>query len=150
MWDGVVDAESYKIRLDDKNGKVTNYDNLKEAQHIATVVPDKMYSFWVHSHKGGLDSNQSTALDFTCKVTATPTPTPRPTVRPTATPISKGDEVTMDDPEPTVSPTVKPTTTPRPPTNPTYVEPTPTPTPMTTKSTNPISRFFSWLAGLFE
>lgn len=150
MWDGVVDAESYKIRLDDKNGKVTNYDNLKEAQYIATVTPDKMYSFWAHSHKGGLDSNQSTAIDFTCKVTATPTPTPRSTAKPTSTPISKGDEVTMDDPEPTVSPTVKPTTTPRPPTNPTYVEPTPTASPIATKSTNPVSRFFSWLAGLFE
>lgn len=156
QWDGVTDVDSYKVRLDDKNGKVTNYDNLKDPQYIATVVPDKMYSFWVHSHKGGLDSNQSTAIDFTCKATATPTP--KPTVKatakpaspkggPTSTPISKGDVVPTDTPAPSIKATLTPKSSP---TNPSYVAPTPTPSPVETVSTNPVSRFFRWLAGLFE
>jgi len=156
QWDGVTDVDSYKVRLDDKNGKVTNYDNLKDPQYIATIVPDKMYSFWAHSHKGGLDSNQSTAIDFTCKATATPTPKPTvkpvspkggPTVKPTSTPISKGDVVPTDTPAPSIKASLAPKSSP---TNPSYVAPTPTPSPVETVSTNPVSRFFRWLAGLFE
>ncbi len=147
MWDGVVDAESYKVRLDDKKGKVTNFDNLKESQYIATVTPDKMYSFWVHSHKGDIDSNQSTAIDFTCKATSTLTPTPKPTVKPTIAP--------------TPTPTLKPTVTPKASiyTPPVQRESTnlndlnenvETTEESELKPTNPISKFFFWLAGLFE
>lgn len=153
MWDGVVSSESYKVRLDDKNGKVTNFDNLKEAQYITSVTPNKQYSFWVHSSKSSQDSNQSTAIDFTCKVTATPTPTPKTTIKPTI--------------KPTVKPTSAPTITATPIATPKASIYTPTVQRESTnlsdlkenvettqeselKPTNPISKFFLWLAGLFE
>ncbi len=147
-WNG-VDSDSYKVRLDDKNGKVTNYD-VKQLQYITSITPNKQYSFWVHSHKADQDSNQSAALDFTCNVTSTPTPksTIKPTVKPTVKPTST----------PLVTPTPAPTTS----TKTTISSPKPSAfayeNPATTdatadttsKSTNPISRFFAWLASLFE
>lgn len=142
MWDGITDAESYKVRLDDKNGHVTNYDDIKQLQYIVGVTPDKAYSFWVHTHKGSLDSNQSTAIDFTCKAssTSTPTPTVKPSIKPSPKPTTQA----------TSTPIIAPTSSP---TNPSYVPPldaNPSPSTSAKVTTNPIARFFTWLASLFE
>jgi hypothetical protein len=146
QWDGVTDVDSYKVRLDDKNGKVTNFDNLKDPQYIATIVPEKLYSFWTHSSKNGLDSNQSTTIDFTCKATSTPTPTPKPTVKPTATPTIKPSP----SPKPAVTIAPSPSSTQTSVNDLGLITPTPTPSTQPAISTNPVSRFFRWLASLFE
>jgi hypothetical protein len=145
MWDGVDSANSYKVRVDDKAGKVTPFDGISKTEYIANITANQTYSWWAHATKDGIDSAETTRLEFRCTPTSTPTPTPKPTVKPTVAP--------------TVTPTITPTAAP---TNSTYVAPTttqaqkfdlpvePVSTPLPTKSTNPISRFFSWLASLFE
>jgi hypothetical protein len=145
MWDGVDSANSYKVRVDDKAGKVTPFDGINKTEYIANITPNQTYSWWAHATKNGVDSAETSRLEFRCTPTSTPTPTPKPTVKPTIAP--------------TVTPTISPTATP---TNSTYVAPTttqaqtfdlpvePISSPLPTKSTNPISRFFSWLASLFE
>ncbi len=149
-WDSVSEVESYKVRIDDKNGKVTNYDDIKDLQKVVAVTPGKTYSWWMHSHKGSYDSNQSSAVDFSCSNTVSPTP--KPTVKPTVTPVvSKGDEVYVPDDTPTPTPRASIKASPR-----ASLSTTPVPsalvndTPVAPVSTNPISRFFRWLAGLFE
>lgn len=145
MWDGVNSASSYKVRVDDKAGKVVPYDGLSKNEYIANIVPNQTYSWWVHATKDGIDSAETQRLEFRCTPAVTPTPTPKLTVKPT------------------VSPTLTPTSTPTAiPTHSTYVAPTttqaqkldlsvePDSTSLPTQSTNPISRFFSWLASLFE
>ena len=141
MWDTVGDAQSYKARVDDKAGKVTPYDGISKGEYVATINPNQTYTWWAHSSKDGVDSAETPRQDFKCTPTATPTPTPKPTAKPTATP--------------TVAPTPTPTTQ-------AYVIASPKastfayenvsaePTPTTTVSKNPISRFFTWLASLFE
>lgn len=145
MWDGVDSANSYKVRVDDKAGKVTPFDGISKTEYVANISPNQTYSWWAHATKNGVDSAETPRLEFRCTPTSTPTPTPKPTVKPTVAP--------------TVTPTIAPTATT--PSNSTYVAPTtqaqkfdlpvePVSTPLPTKSTNPISRFFSWLASLFE
>lgn len=146
MWDTVGDAQSYKVRVDDKAGKVTPYDGLSKGEYVATINPNQTYTWWAHSTKDGIDSAETSRLDFKCVPESTPTPTPKPTVKPTA--------------KPTVTPTVAPTPTP---TTPAYMIASPKPssfayentatepeTEIATKSTNPLARFFTWLASLFE
>ncbi|MEI6691076.1 MAG: hypothetical protein WCL07_05015, partial [bacterium] len=148
MWDTVDGAQSYKARIDDKAGKILSFDGITKGEYIATISPNVTYSWWAHASKDGLDSNETSRLEFKCVTTSTPTPTPtpKPTVKPTV--------------KPTTSPTVAPTTAP---TNPTYMAPSSTTqkydipvtteaetTPVTTPSKNPLARFFTWLASLFE
>lgn len=149
-WDSVSEVESYKVRLDDKNGKVTNYDDIKDLQKVVSVTPGKTYSWWMHSHKGSYDSNQTSTVDFTCNNTVSPTP--KPTVKPTVKPVvTKGDEVYVADDTPTPTPRASIKATPK-----ASLSTTPVPsslvndTPATQVSTNPFARFFRWLAGLFE
>lgn len=147
MWDTVDGSQSYKVRVDDKAGKVLSFDNIGKGEYIATINPGTTYSWWTHASKDGVDSNETSRLEFKCTATTTPTPTPKPA-------------------SPTIKPTPKPTVEPTPdssraPTNPSYVDPStttqkialpiePSATPAPTKSTNPIARFFTWLASLFE
>lgn len=134
MWDTVNDAQSYKVRIDDKAGKILSFDNVGKGEYIATISPNTIYSWWAHATKDGVDSAETPRLEFKCVPTSTPTPTPKPTVKPT--------------PKPTAESTISPTQTPT--TQKISIPAEPISTPIPTKSNNPISRFFSWLASLFE
>jgi len=148
MWDGVDSANSYKVRVDDKAGKVMPFDSIGKTEHIANISPNQTYAWWAHTTKDGLDSSETPRLEFRCTPTTTPTPTPKPTIKPTV--------------KPSIAPTIPPTITPKATqTDSTYVAPTtqaqkfelpaePVSTPLPTKSSNPISRFLSWLASIFE
>ena len=142
MWDGVDSANSYKVRVDNKAGKVTPFDSIGKTEYMANISPNQTYAWWAHTTKDGIDSAETPSLEFRCTPTATPTP--KPTIKPTIAP--------------TVPPTIAPLATP---TNSTYVTPTtqaqkfdlpvePVSTPLPTKSSNLISRFLSWLASIFE
>lgn len=147
-WDSVDNVESYKVRLDDKKGNVVNHDNIRDTQKVLSITPNTSYSWWMHSHKNGYDSNQTASIDFSCQAAATPatppksisTPVVRPTIAPTATP------------KPTATPTPTPSATHitsqqiDPPDAQIVDE-----APLTTTISKPslISRFFSWLQSIF-
>jgi hypothetical protein len=141
MWDSVDGANSYKLRVDDKNGKVAYYDNITKLEYVAPISPSQTYQWWAHSTRDGLDSTETVRQEFKCVPVATPTPTPRPSVKPTSTPSPSASARSTYSPSPSPSASLRPTTTP---------SPTPLPSVAPAQPTNPIARFFSWLASIFE
>lgn len=152
MWDGITDADYYKLRVDDKKGNITSTDGIVgKTEYVATIKSGETYSWWTHSTKSNYDSLESERKDFKCTATSihTPTSTPKPTVKATVKPTL------TPEPSPTSTPKISPTTTPRmSPTNPSYSPPSDEnavdDTPEKVVSKNPIARFFNWLASLFE
>lgn len=104
-WDAVSGVTSYKVRMDLKDGSPDiSVDNITKTEYEAGIKPDGKYSWWVHSVKDGIDSEEAKVGEVVCpKPVSTPTPTPTPT--PTATP-----KPTI---KPTPKPTIKPTPTPK-------------------------------------
>jgi hypothetical protein len=100
-WDSVSGADSYKLRLDQKDGTGDkSVDGLTKTESEQSIIPDQKYSWWVHASKSGVDSEEAKINEVVCaKTTTTSTATPTPT--PTSTPKT------------TVKPTVKPTATPK-------------------------------------
>jgi len=99
-WDAVAGADSYKLRLDQKDGTGDkSVDGIKVTEGDTAIIPDQKYAWWVHSSKDGIDSEEARIDEIVCVKTTTTTPTPTPTNTPT--------------PKPTLKPSTKPTTTPK-------------------------------------
>ncbi len=128
-WDAVSGANSYKLRLDQKDGNHDqSIDNIASTQYDLTIIPDQTYSWWVHTTKNGLDSEEAkigevlchkTTASATPTPTSTPTATPKPTVKPTAKPSPTATDVgngsfVEPSPLPSVSPIAYPNTSPTP------------------------------------
>ncbi len=113
-WDGVSNVDSYKVRMDQKDGNNDkSNDGLKSTEYSYDIIAGQKYSWWVHSVKNGLDSEEAKINEVVCaKIIASVTPTPPPTITP----------------KPTTKVTVKPT--------PTLTAPvrTPSPTPASVSS----------------
>lgn len=152
MWDSVADIDGYKIRVDDRKGHVNSVDGITgKTEYIAYVTPGETYTWWGHSTKSGRDSVETERKEFKCVATSTPTPTPTP--KPTVKPTPKGgSDISESTPTPTPTPSLSPS--PKATQTSTMIIPSPltspTPTPTPTASKNIISRFFTWLASLFE
>ena len=109
-WDSVSGADSYKLRLDQKDGtNDKSVDGLTKTDSEQTIIPDQKYSWWVHATKSGVDSEEAKVDEVICAkattastATPTPTPTPKPTVKPTVKPTST--------PKATIKPSSTPTT----------------------------------------
>jgi len=116
-WDSVSGVSSYKVRMDQKDGdNDISANDIKGTEYNAGIKQDQKYSWWVHSVKDGVDSEEAKINEVICnKPTSTATPTPSPTATPKPT--------IKATPKPTVKPTVKPTATPK------ISQTTPTPTP---------------------
>jgi cell division septation protein DedD len=102
-WDAVSGVDSYKLRLDQKDGDGDKSINgLKVTEGETTIIPDQKYSWWVHSTKDGVDSEEAKIDEIVCAKTvtttvaadapvptSTPKSTPKPTVKATAKPSVK-------------------------------------------------------------
>lgn len=99
-WDAVSDADSYKLRMDQKDGtNDKSIDGIKVTEGETTIIPDQKYSWWVHATRNGVDSEEAKIDEIVCAKTSTSTTTPTATPKPTI--------------KPTVKPSVKPTATPK-------------------------------------
>jgi len=116
-WDAVAGVNSYKVRMDLLSGSPDiSVDNITRTEYEAGIKQDQKYSWWVHSVKDGVDSEEVKINEVICnKPTSTTTPTPSPTATPKPT--------IKATPKPTVKPTTKATATPK------ISQTTPTPTP---------------------
>lgn len=156
MWDSVADSDFYKLRLDDKKGNVQSIDGISgKTEYMASISPGQTYSWWAHASKSGYDSPETERKEFKCDAASTPTPTPKPTVNPTVRPTPTPTPSPINYPSP--SPRVLFDNTPQTPTLQAEVPPptdeleSPLTTPLeSTKQPGALSRFFSWLASLFE
>ena len=103
-WDSVANVSSYKLRLDQKDGNNDkSIDNIDKTQYDLDILPNQKYSWWVHSTKDSVDSDEAKIETLECIVTTpTPTPTPSPTPKPTVKPTVKAS------PTPTTTPTTSP------------------------------------------
>lgn len=103
-WDSVAGITSYKFRLDQKNGtNDKSVDNIGATQYDTDLLAGQEYTWWVHSTKDGLDSDEARVDSLTCpKTNPTASPTPSPTPKPSIKASTK----------PTPTPSVKPTPTP--------------------------------------
>lgn len=98
-WDAVSGASSYKLRLDQKDGNNDkSTDDITKTDYDYDILPDQKYSWWVHTTRDGVDSDEARVDEVICaKTTASITPsstpaptiTPKPTVKPTITPTPK-------------------------------------------------------------
>ena len=106
-WDSVSGASSYKVRMDQKNGdKDISVDNIKDTQYNALITPDTQYSWWVHSVKDGLDSEEAKINEVICPKPVT-TSTQQTTTKTVSKIVSKLTKKTTPPPTPT------PTSTPQ-------------------------------------
>jgi hypothetical protein len=92
-WDAVSGVDSYKVRMDQKDGNDDkSNDGIKATEYNYTVIAGQKYSWWVHSVKAGADSEEVKIDEVICEksntsaTTATPTATPAATVKATAIP----------------------------------------------------------------
>lgn len=115
-WDAVTGVDSYKLRTDQKDGgNDKSIDNITKTEYELDIIPNQKYSWWVHSTKNNVDSEEAKIDSVLCEVTLatpTPTPTPKPTPKPTIKPKTKGDVVPTDTPIPKPTATPKVTATP--------------------------------------
>ncbi len=109
-WDSVAGASSYKVRMDQKDGNSDiSVDNITKNEYEAGIKPDQKYSWWVHSSKNGVDSEEAKINEVVCaKPASSPTPTP------TATPKAAMKATAKATPKPTSTPKSNATTTPKP------------------------------------
>lgn len=107
-WDAVSGVDSYKVRMDQKDGSNDkSNDGIKATEYSYDIIAGQKYSWWVHSTKDGADSEEAKINEVVCdKAVATATPTPTPTVKPTVKPTTKATAT----PKPTT--TAKVTATP--------------------------------------
>ncbi len=109
-WDTVTGATSYKVRMDQKDGnKDISVDNIKNTEYNAGIMADTKYSWWVHSVKDGLDSEEAKINEVSC---AKPSTTSNPT--PTATPKDSIKATPKVTPKPTSTPKSNVSNTPKP------------------------------------
>lgn len=97
-WDAVSGVDSYKLRLDQKDGSNDkSIDGLKVTEGETSIIPDQKYAWWVHATKNGVDSEAAKIDEIVCAKTtvstgstATPTPVPaKSTVKPTSKATTK-------------------------------------------------------------
>lgn len=112
-WDSVTGADSYKVRMDQKDGNNDKaVEGVTKTEYEFNIIAGQNYAWWVHATKSGVDSEEARIEQIVCNKTiaaatatpaptATPTPaTPKPTIKSTSTPI------------PTPIPALAPTSTP--------------------------------------
>jgi len=114
-WDSVSGAGSYKLRMNqiDSDDGDKSTDGITSTEYQYSIVPGQKYSWWVHTTKNGVDSEEAKIDEVICtkpaaSSTPTPTPTPKPTVKPTPKPTTKPSvkpsPSTIHDPQSTISP----------------------------------------------
>jgi hypothetical protein len=117
-WDAVSGVDSYKLRLDQKDGTGDkSIDGLKVTEGETAIIPDQKYSWWVHSSKDGVDSEEAKIDEIICAKSATstttvstpsptPTPTPKSTVKPTIKTTPKPSVKSSAKPSPSTASTI--------------------------------------------
>lgn len=117
-WDSVTDVTSYKVRLNQIDGNDDkSFDNIGDTDHEFDLIPGQKYSWWVHSTKDGLDSDEARIEEVICQAelstpTPTPSPTPKPTVKPTLKPTVKpaASKKPSESPRASLTPSSTPST----------------------------------------
>jgi hypothetical protein len=66
-WDSVTSVDSYKVRMDQKDGSDDkSNDGIKTTEYNYTVIAGQKYSWWVHSVKAGVDSEETKINEVVC------------------------------------------------------------------------------------
>lgn len=110
-WDSVSGVDSYKVRMDQKDGNDDkSNDGVQVAEYNYTVVAGQKYAWWVHSVKAGVDSEEAKINEVVCEKSNIPTTTPTPTTTPVAakaTATPRASTATKASPTPSASSTTQ-------------------------------------------
>lgn len=104
-WDAVSGVSSYKVRMDQKDGSNDkSTDGVSRTEYDYNILSDQKYSWWVHSTKDGVDSEEAKIDEVVCPKTSTSTLAASPTLKPTVKPTVKATAKPATSPQASLKP----------------------------------------------
>lgn len=110
-WDSVSEADSYNVRLDQKDGSNDkSNDGIKSTEYNYEVTAGQKYSWWVHSVKSGVESEEARINEVVCERSNTAATTPTSTATPATAKATATPRATTTTTKATATPTASSTT----------------------------------------